>query len=315
MADIRVRPYRSGDLPEVLQLLRLALGESPLLRRTPEWFSWKHRENPFGPSLILVATLGTEIVGLRAFMRWQLVAPGGARLSCARAVDTATHPAHQRRGIFRRLTEAALERAREAAIDLVFNTPNPRSGAGYLTMGWEQVGGIGIFLRAHPSRLLQRPAADALPDSSDFARAEPVNGLQSHDRAPRGLRTPRTDQYLTWRFTRHPTARYLRVDTEGGTAILRPNYRRGRRELVLADLFGPRPGRAARAAGRRSRAAYMVAWFSRGSPERQAILRAGFLPVPRVRALTLMARPLRSLGIEVGRFDVWDLALSDLELL
>ncbi len=98
---------------------------------------------------------------------------------------------------------------------------------------------------------------------------------------------------------------------------MRPNRRRGRKELVLSDLFGRRVA-AARAAVAGSRAAYTASWFSKGSPERRAIVRAGLLPVPGVKALTLVARqltPLSELGIEVGDLRSWDLALSDLELL
>jgi hypothetical protein len=64
-----------------------------------------------------------------------------------------------------------------------------------------------------------------------------------------------------------------------------------------------------------SRAAYLVAWFSQGSPERAQAIRAGMIPVPRVAALNLVARPLSPMGIDVFDLANWDLALSDLELL
>lgn len=50
---LTIREYQEGDLGEVLEVLRAALGENPLLRRTPELFSWKHIRNPFGQSIIL----------------------------------------------------------------------------------------------------------------------------------------------------------------------------------------------------------------------------------------------------------------------
>ncbi len=147
---ITVRPYIDDDLAAVLDLLRAALGETPLLRRTPELFTWKHIANPFGRSIMLLAEVDGRVAGLRAFMRWDLVTPEGETLRCVRAVDTATHPDFQRLGIFRRLTLAALEQAAADGIDMVFNTPNPKSGAGYLSMGWTEVGSIGVL--AAPSR-------------------------------------------------------------------------------------------------------------------------------------------------------------------
>jgi hypothetical protein len=135
------------------------------------------------------------------------------------------------------------------------------------------------------------------------------------DRAPAGLRTPRTDAYLRWRFSGHPTARYVRVDAGDSTAVLRPNIRNRLRELVVSDVFGPRPEAAIGAAWRAGRSHYLAGWFSAGSPERRAAVRRGMVPVPRLRTLTLVARPLRALPVPVGSLAAWDLASSDLELL
>ena len=287
-----------------------------MLRRTPEWFAWKHFANPFGRSLLVVAEADEQIVGLRAFMRWEMATPDGETLRCVRAVDTATHPDYLRRGIFRRLTLEALDRAAADGVDLVFNTPNPKSGAGYLSMGWVEVGPIGVM--AYPTWRLgkRRSATEVLPDLERVVPgAGPATEMTAVDRLARGLRTPRTPEYLAWRFGGHPTARYLRVDAAGSIAVVRPNLRNGRTELVVSDVFGPAPARAIAAARRRSRAAYLAGWFSSGSPERWAAARAGMMPVPGVRALTLVARPLHDLPIDVTGLDGWDLAMSDLELL
>ena len=42
---------------------------------------------------------------------------------------------------------------------------------------------------------------------------------------------------------------------------------------------------------------------------------AGFVSVPRMAALQLVARPLREVPLDVFTLDSWDLATSDLELL
>ncbi len=311
-----VRHFTDADLPEVLDVMRASLGESALLARTPELFAWKHLDNPFGRSIVLVAESGGRIVGLRAFMRWELATPEGATLRCVRAVDTATHPDFQRRGIFRTLTMAAIDEATADGVDLVFNTPNPQSGAGYLTMGWVRVGDIGVLAMPGRGLLRRRPDPAALPDGEDWLRHPvPATGLVAANRRSPGLRTPRTAAYLAWRFAGHPTARYFRVDAGGATAVVRPNIRSGRRELVVSDVFGSRPGRAIGAAFSAGRAAYLAGWFSEGSPERSAAVRRGMFPVPRLSALTLVARPLRTLPLAVDTLDAWDLASSDLELL
>ena len=96
--------------------------------------------------------------------------------------------------------------------------------------------------------------------------------------------------------------------------MVRPNIRKGRRELVVADVFGAGPERRI-ATGRpevtirlpRRVVLTGVAGKSSRDPQR-------LVPVPGMTPLTLMARPLRDLDVDVLHMS-WDLAVSDLELL
>ncbi len=322
---IHVRMYRDEDLPAVLELLRASLGESPLLKRTPELFRWKHIENPFGRSVMLVAEADETIVGLRAFMRWQLDYDGDT-IRCGRAVDTATHPNYMRMGIFRRLTMEALDAARDIGLQLIFNTPNEHSRPGYLKMGWSDVGPIRVVVRPHPIRLL-RGRHQTFPVLADLVPgAQPIEyGSQRGNRItqahpadesiPSGLRTPRGNRYLSWRFAGHPTARYGEVISSSGSVILRANLRNRRSELVISDTLGPDPTDALRSAVRTSRADYDIASFPPGSRGRHATRRARMFPAPGVAALRLVAREVESLEIDLFSPESWRLALSDLELL
>ena len=322
---IHVRTYQKEDLSAVLDLLRAALGETALLKRTPELFQWKHLDNPFGRSVMLVAEVDETVVGLRAFMRWQLDFEGTV-IQCGRAVDTATHPRYQRRGIFRRLTSEALDVARDVGIQLIFNTPNESSRPGYLKMGWSDVGPIRVLARPHPTRLFGA-RREAIPTLEGLApTADPITpnsrsmvdlatGGATDEKARTGLRTPRSNEYLHWRFAGHPTARYGAVARSLGTAVVRANLRKGRPELVISDALGPDPTAAMRSAIQSSKAAYDVAAFPPGSPGRRAAQRAGMISVPGVAALRLVARPIEALDIDLFNPESWRLALSDVELL
>ena len=83
---VDIRPYVDADeRGRVIELLNVALGCGSCRVRVPrQFFRWKHLENPFGRSFMLVAETDGRIVGLRAFMRWEFEArrpalPGGAR--------------------------------------------------------------------------------------------------------------------------------------------------------------------------------------------------------------------------------------------
>jgi GNAT superfamily N-acetyltransferase len=316
MTEVRIRPYEDRDLPDVLEVLRASLGVTSLQPRSEDWFTWKHLENPFGRSMMFVAEVNGRLVGFRALLRWQLLTPGGETLGCARPVDTATHPEFQRMGVFRALTECAVDTARAEGVDLVFNTPNRRSGAGYRAMGWSEVGRIGVMVRPSSRMVLAPFGHDHSNDVSGFVRGDPAAAMSSPvPPDPSGLHTPRTAEYLRWRFADNPIARYVCITTSGGTAMLRPNLRSGFREVVISDVWGADLSDPMRHAVRAARGDYVVGTFPKGSPARKAAMRAGLWPVPGVTALTLLALPLREIGLDIRDIGAWRFTMSDLELL
>jgi GNAT superfamily N-acetyltransferase len=315
---VDIRPFTDRDLTGVLKVMAAALGEPPGLGRTPDLFEWKHLRNPFGRSIMLVAEADDQVVGFRAFMRWKLTTRDGGALSCVRAVDTATDPAFQRRGIFRNLTMAGIDLARTEGVDLIFNTPNDASRPGYLTMGWTTVGRIGVMLRPRLGVLHRRspPSESGLPsDWSEPERAIESDALGRIRLQPIGLRTPRTAEYLRWRYTAHPTARYAVGGDSEGSVIARLHTRRGRREAVVSDMAGPNAARALRSLAKSLPCDYLVGSFGRGSPERRQAMLGGMIGIPGLTALTLVARPIGMAASEVPPLKGWDLSMGDLELL
>jgi GNAT superfamily N-acetyltransferase len=156
--DLRLRKAEPDDRPAIIELCRRSLGwkaDDP----NEAFFAWKHDENPFGQSPAWVAEDDTgTLVGLRTFLRWRFRRPDGTTLSAVRAVDTATHPDWQGRGIFSRLTLSALDDLRDEGVDCVFNTPNDKSRPGYLKMGWQQVGKVPVSVRLTGPRSIAKLA-------------------------------------------------------------------------------------------------------------------------------------------------------------
>jgi GNAT superfamily N-acetyltransferase len=324
-----VRPFAADDLPRVLELLEASLGGGPAGRRQPELFRWKHLESPFGPSHMLVAEHACRLVGLRAFMRWRFSAPGGT-LEAARAVDTATHPDYQGKGIFTRLTLDLLE-AIEGRVDLVFNTPNAKSGPGYLKMGWSEVGRLPVAVRPRrPLRLLAgRPAPDpaphvpAAPAAAVLDRGADLATLLAREPAhPGALATPRDPDYLNWRYGAAPLLDYRAVTEErdgelAGLAVFRVR-RRGRlwESTVVEVLAGGDPATARRLL-RRVAAAAPVDHLTFSAPARSPLARAatrgGFLPAP--AGIRLVVNPRRpDIRPDPTRVGAWALSLGDLEV-
>jgi GNAT superfamily N-acetyltransferase len=322
---IDVRVAEPSDRRAVLDLLGASLGLS-VDERFDSFFSWKHEHNPFGPSPGWVAVDDGAVVGFRTFMRWQHETPAGTVLSAVRAVDTATRPSHQGRGIFRRLTLHALDDLRAQGVAFVFNTPNAQSRPGYLKMGWREVGRLGVSARPASPMAMVRMARARVP--ADIWSVPTDRGRQAADvlaergipellrsiaGAP-GLCTHYTQGYLRWRYAFGPLgyrAVTLGDDVREGVGVFRLRRRGPAVECVLCDVLVPAGNGGAhralvRAVARQCGADYVIRL------SRQPVDRAGFVRAPG-QGPTLTWYPLAP-ATPGERLEDWALTLGDVEL-
>lgn len=341
MTDARTETYtfrrvEASDEQAVLEMLRVSLGDAPVEGYPPDFFRWKHHENPFGSSFMLLAESEGAIAGLRAFLRWRFVVDGRS-VRGVRAVDTATHPAHQGRGVFSRLTRAALDALRDEA-DMVFNTPNEKSLPGYLKLGWTTVGTVPVSIRVRrPVRFIRGYRASrgplALPAAVDAGSVhealadegrvdELLAAVNADPASASGLRTDRSSAYLRWRYGDIPGVEYhaLRHEEGGvlrGLAIFRVRARRGLVETTLVEVLVPPGDRRTAAALLRGvrRAApsdHLMGHFWPGSTTASVSARAGFV---RTRGgPVFVVNPLASVHPDPTSMGSWRLSVGDLEL-
>lgn len=315
-AGLDIREATPDDEPAILELLRRSLGWSDDPRFT-ELYRWKHRDNHFGPSPTWVATDGDRIAAVRIFMRWEFVRDGQV-LRAVRAVDTATDPEYQGRGLFTALTMHGLEEMRADGVDFVFNTPNEQSKPGYLKMGWREVGHLPAAVRpiglGGASRMaMSRVAADHWSDETgigkqfgEWAESRPSILRKSVPRLDRHLTTRTDEAFFLWRYG-FATLDYRVAERDGNILIIRVR-RRGKAEelVVLTALAGSLSDgdSLSVALGRKSGSHHVLRL---GPPD----LRHGFISLPgggpalTFRALSEGALPALS---------NWELTMGDVEL-
>jgi len=326
---IRIRPMDDADVPAVVRLLDETLGPAPGGVDRLELFEWKHLRNPFGRSIALVAEADGAVVALRALMRWRLAGAAGARaLAVVRAVDTATAPTMQRRGVFSRLTREALNACDAEGVAMVFNTPNDRSRPGYLKMGWQVVAAWPLWVRPRrPDRLagaalrhdLRAGAGVAPPPTSSLI---PAGQALSAERAPRGLEpealhTARSLEYLRWRYAEGPLPYHV-LSRGGATVIARLRSRGRLREVVVCEALASDGARAdlrelLRILPREAGADHAVAHIGAGWPGRDELRRDGYIRLPRA-GITFTVRPVSPSEPDPLRATSWSLTLGDLEV-
>jgi glycosyltransferase involved in cell wall biosynthesis/predicted N-acetyltransferase YhbS len=311
-----VRPATPDDREQILALLRASLGWQDD-DRWRELFAWKHERNPFGPSSGWVVEDEGRVVAVRLFMRWAF-RRGGTTLRAVRAVDTATHPDHQQRGLFSALTRHAVEVCRSEGVAFVFNTPNGVSRPGYLKLGWRAVGRPPTAVRLAGARSTVAVARSRVPAEqwsipldcgADIAswldRGGTWPGPPPASSADRTLRTASDERYARWRYGL--AALHYRVVEDGREVIVVRLRRRGAgRELVVAEQLGD-PGRADRLVVDTLRAVGATHAVRLGGQN----LRQGFVPVPGGGPV-LTWRGVCDHG--PPPLPNWDLRLGDLEL-
>ena len=229
---------------------------------------------------MLLAWIGDRIAGVRALMRWDLLTRGSKRCAASARSTPPPTPTSSDGASSRPSPSRPSSWLEESGIHLIFNTPNPRSGAGYLSMGWGEVGAIGVMARPRigsavrpdgpnaPSLDVVAPGAAAFHPSSELigrrGGCEHLGRWSINDGGSDHTQRSRTELSRT----------------ETGAAVVRVGVRNGRTELVLSDLLGGAGRRAVARAGASIAASYLAGFFSTGSPERSAAIRGGMVPVP-----------------------------------
>jgi len=325
-AALDMRPATADDREAVLALMQRTLGwdSDP---RFAELFSWKHERNVFGPSPAWVATDGDRVVAVRLFMRWQFQR-GSDVMRAVRAVDTATDPDYQGRGLFTALTLQGLEELRAEGVHLVFNTPNDQSRPGYLKMGWREVGrlpaavrprGLGSLATVARARVpadLWSQAVEAGEDFDQWADRQGRSSMiwrQSTALAPRQLAT-HTDvandggeAFYRWRFGTG-LLHYRVVEHGDGAVVFRARRRGPALELVHVASLGLDPRQADRAMARAVRVAGAdhVIRLGAADPLHGLLRLPGGGPVLTWRAVTDAGMPpLANWGLTMGDIELF----------
>jgi GNAT superfamily N-acetyltransferase len=329
--SLEFRQLATGDESAALELWRATLTSSTR-PATVDYWRWKHSANPFGTSVLLGAFSGEDLVGLRPLLPWRFSSGEASVLAC-RAVDTAVHSSWRRQGLFTELTSSSLELARARRIRFVFNTPNRRSRAGYLKLGWREAGRVPALIRPRWSRLQSRASPHSgTPGRDGVSVGLPVKCLLDEPTfealtarwgaTDSRFRTERTADYFAWRYQWVPGISYRAawsLNEERSVAVVyRTRVRHGRRELSVCELIAdPGAGAAAtslfEAVERHEHPDYSVAAATRNTIERRMLRGMGFLPVS-ILAPRVVARPIGSDSPWAVALSSWRPSLGDFEL-
>ncbi len=329
---MEIRSATHDDIPAILSCLKRSLGEvsSP---KTLAYWNWKHIDNPFGESPVLVAVEGDKIVGVRAFMRWKWRWKG-KNYSALRAVDTATDPDYQGQGIFKKLTLSLVDSCSKNGDDFIFNTPNKQSKPGYLKMGWSEVGKLPVrlkirrpfsMIRNYFGKEVNLPVVDhALPMFNLETALRNFDDSIARYPRPSGLYTLKNKAYLTWRYVNCPIMHYYGyLEGEGDEQALLIFYPKKQRlgvELRVCEIMANNPlalnrlKRSLRMIERRFKPDYWSVANLGDSVLTDAVKSAGFGKARKVGPVVTLRSLRDHIPVDWYEINPWDATLGDLEL-
>lgn len=266
-----ILPYRPELKDQVLKLQTHLW--SPDLALNAAYFEWKYNQNPYSDRpLIYVALYNGQVVGMRGLMgaAWQRSAANQIFI-CPCAADVVIHPQHRNRGLFEKLTRAAIRDAADRGYPYAFNLSASKvTVMSSLALGWSSVGGLQTMqwcprtkypLKSFVARAKKLLGRKAVGERNVFSsldnngkrspretgacisvqpspRPEEMCELVERVNGGQSLRHKVDLQYFAWRF-RNPFAvyRFLFWSDERleGFLVLQYSVNRVRRWVALVD--------------------------------------------------------------------------------
>jgi len=235
MGEITIQPLSGSMVPAVGALFEKVYGQ----RFNAEFYSWRFLENPFGPTMVLVALDGDRIVSHYAVCPSKTRTPSAGGLRSAQSMTTMTDPDYGGRGLFPRLAEHLYRTINEEqGTELVFGFPNANSHYAFTQkLGWVDV---------HPIFFMTKVVDGGV--DSDFrllrwSDLDPV--LNIHEASLIGYQPyTRSREFIRWRYQRNPEQSYVVVAPPGSSdasvAIIVKEFTddNGGASLDIVDILG-----------------------------------------------------------------------------
>jgi hypothetical protein len=295
-------PLEELDADEVRAVVGAAFGAP----RSADWWRWKHEDGPWGPSTGVGAVEGSQLLGVRVLLPWRFCVDGRPR-PAYRAVDAATTPAAQGRGLFSTLNEELMRRvaAEEPECLGFFSTPNLESRRAYRRLGWEWLPPIAHrYLPVLPARSAGRAV-----------EAEPAALVPPPPTSPAGrVATAWDAPSWRWRVDERCGSTYLAaVDPDGDAHLVyRVGQRRGLRLVVVVHAWGTSRARRSLlgAVARSVRAVAALEPTGPGAAADRAVAGPRWPSLTRGNSLLAVWQPSGTELLDVAR---WSVTFADLE--
>jgi predicted acetyltransferase len=205
-AHWKCHDYREGDETKILDLYQTVNGRT----MSRAFWRWKFLDSPYGKSIIKLLFDGDKLIGHYAVLPMDMLVRG-TPVKAGLSVNTMTHPDYRNRGIFVHLAKETYISCRKKGIKFVYGFPNQNIYMGRIEgLRWTGFGDIVVREKRLPGSKKQSSVpGNKLYSVSSFD--ERINSLWNMAGDADKIITIRSQDYLNWRFSGHPTVKYEKI--------------------------------------------------------------------------------------------------------
>jgi GNAT superfamily N-acetyltransferase len=214
---------------------------------TSEWLKWKYFSSPFGNCIVACAiNEQNKVVGEISFGRYEFIL-NNETVKAAYSYQTMVHPDYQGKGVFKKLTNLAINECKNQGVEILFNFPNANSYMPFIKNKWKPINSIKYWMK--PMRFLK-----VLANITSIRKSFQVDNAISLDEInvqklkelfynvkplniPNTLCPNRTKEFLEWRYTSYPVAKYKSVINDRIAVIVRTGTRGKLKEVQIMEAF------------------------------------------------------------------------------
>jgi hypothetical protein len=246
-----IRLAKLSDRELILTLLNNVFTEQQRTSyiRDQNYWQWKFQNSPFGKSIITVAEVNNEIIGVDNLWPWELTIKGSV-IKAAQPCDSVVHPDYRGRGIFKLMRINGLNIAKANGFGLIFNFPNQNSLKANLKLGSIYLGKIPWYVKiVDPFKIMRGKISNE--QSKPFAIDEKykinINQIRDLEKCfnkfDESIQINRKEGFFEWRYLMRPNRKYGMISCEKNgkntVALFTLNQRRSVLEMIVVDFIGP----------------------------------------------------------------------------
>jgi len=209
------------------------------IEKNIEWFNWKFFNSPHGKSIMTIATVDNKIVGSNSYGIYPLER-NNEIIKAIMPYDAFVHKDFQNRGIFKKLIQAAEEKAKKEEIQLLLAFPNVNSLPGFREMNWVFKSNFISYWIKPSFKLnlllhcfdLKKRFKPNKPNGQNSFNFSDVSYAIYNDEVHGSWNL----EYLNWRFCELPQAEYVFVKDDLTEYVLRIGLRGRLKEAQILYL-------------------------------------------------------------------------------